>query len=222
MNGQLLGLTNLQPNGGGINVNITFNEEDCGCVDPNPGPGGTVRWEDITNKPACILDCAVLLEYIHTNGLFNLQDSDEIVVEVDELGINRLFLVPRGVEGTYGSAAKTITVTVNDKGVVTAIEEVDIEIASEQVTYTNESYPSVSNVKEILDQLVLVATRQTYVHNQISAATVWTINHNMGKRPSITILDAAGDLSFARPAYSDLNNLTLTFSEATTGVAYLN
>lgn len=222
--GQLLGISGLTPNGnGGFNANINFNADDCGCVTPPDGGGGSVAWEDITGKPVCILDCEVLLQYIQTNGLFNLRDSDEIVVEVDAQGINRLFLAPRGITNqAYGSASKTVTITVNEKGIVTAIQEQDIAITSQQATYTNTLYPLVTNVKEMLDALVLIASRQTYVHTQTVAATVWNITHNLGKNPSITILDAAGDLSFAKPAFVDLNNLTLTFSEAITGIAYLN
>lgn len=222
---QLLGISGLQSNaGGGVTLNITVNSDDCGCVPPPDGGGtGVVRWEDITGKPTCILDCEVLLQYIQQNGLFNLRDSSEILVEVDGQGINRLFLIDRGIiASTYGDANSTVRVTVNEKGIVTAIEQVDIQLEPNQVNYTNATYPSVTNLKEMLDQLVLIASRQSYEHNQTTAATTWNIAHNMGKRPSVTILDGAGDLSFGRIAYTDLNNITLTFSEAITGTAYLN
>lgn len=222
--GQLLGITGQPAAGGGANLQINFNSDECGCVTPDSdSPGGSVTWESIIGRPDCILDCNTLMEYIHEHGLFNLRDSDEIVVQIDGQGIYQLYLAPRGiVEATYGSASKTVTVTVNEKGVVTAIEEQDIEIAAGQVTYTNTEYPLITNLEEMLDQLVLIATRQTYVHTQSVASMTWTIAHNLGRRPSVTIIDAAGDLSVARIAYTDLNNLTLTFSEAITGTAYLN
>jgi len=61
-----------------------------------------------------------------------------------------------------------------------------------------------------------------YVHNQAIAASTWTINHNLNKYPSVTIIDSAGDYVFGLPSYTNTNTLILTFSAAFTGIAYLN
>lgn len=62
----------------------------------------------------------------------------------------------------------------------------------------------------------------SYVHNQVSAATVWTVNHNLGYQPNVSIIDSAGNNAFATIARPSLNQLTLTFSAAVGGVAYLS
>lgn len=54
------------------------------------------------------------------------------------------------------------------------------------------------------------------------ARSVWNINHGMGKRPSVTVIDTAGSVVQGEITYIDDNNLTLTFSAAFKGTAYLN
>ena len=61
-----------------------------------------------------------------------------------------------------------------------------------------------------------------YVYTQAIAASVWTINHNLNKYPSFTVIDSAGDVVFGLPSYPNANTLVLTLSAAFTGVAYLN
>lgn len=61
-----------------------------------------------------------------------------------------------------------------------------------------------------------------YVHEQSTSSATWVINHNLGKYPSITIIDSDGSEVFGEIEYVDTNNVTLTFSDAFTGKAYLN
>ena len=66
------------------------------------------------------------------------------------------------------------------------------------------------------------AFSETFVYDQGSPATVWTINHNMGKYPSVFVEDSAGDNVEGVVAFVDDNNLTITFNAAFSGTAYLN
>lgn len=61
-----------------------------------------------------------------------------------------------------------------------------------------------------------------YTHNQLSASTSWVINHNMGKYPSVQIIDSSGNNVYAGIAHPSDNQTVLTFSTAFGGVAYLN
>ena len=68
---------------------------------------------------------------------------------------------------------------------------------------------------------------KTFVFTQGVPATVWNpptgiINHNMGKFPSITVIDTANTVVTGEYTYIDNNNVTLTFSAAFAGKAYLN
>ena len=60
----------------------------------------------------------------------------------------------------------------------------------------------------------------TYV--QGVASTTWNIQHNLGKFPSITVIDTANTVVTGEYTYDDINNVTLTFSAGFAGKAYLN
>ncbi len=68
----------------------------------------------------------------------------------------------------------------------------------------------------------------TYVHHQNNASTTWTINHGMGKFPSVSIKFSSSDQiyenvgAFAGVVYTDKNNLTINLAAAESGYAYLN
>jgi heat shock protein HslJ len=62
----------------------------------------------------------------------------------------------------------------------------------------------------------------SYTHNQTTAATVWTVNHNLGKNPSVTVVDSAGTKVWGDEKHIDQNSLTITFSAAFSGKAYCN
>jgi hypothetical protein len=61
-----------------------------------------------------------------------------------------------------------------------------------------------------------------YTHTQGSASTSWVIPHLMNKRPSVSVFDASGNNVSGQIAHTDVNNLTITFNTAFSGVAYLN
>ena len=62
----------------------------------------------------------------------------------------------------------------------------------------------------------------TFIFTQAVADTVWNVNHNLGKFPSITVIDTANTVVAGEYTYIDNNNVTLTFSAAFAGKAYLN
>lgn len=56
---------------------------------------------------------------------------------------------------------------------------------------------------------------------QAVPAMVWTIDHNLGHRPHVTIFDPAGEEIFAPKTNPTLNRTTITFSPAAAGSARL-
>lgn len=64
--------------------------------------------------------------------------------------------------------------------------------------------------------------RENYVHDQQVASTTWVVNHNMNKYPSVNIVDTANDEVTGDVKYNSLNQITITFSAAFSGKAYLN
>ena len=62
----------------------------------------------------------------------------------------------------------------------------------------------------------------SFTYSQAVAEDTWNIQHNMGKFPSITVIDTANTVVTGQYTYIDNNNVTLTFSAAFAGKAYLN
>ena len=62
----------------------------------------------------------------------------------------------------------------------------------------------------------------SFVYAQAVAEDTWNIQHNMGKFPSITVIDTANTVVTGQYTYIDNNNVTLNFSAAFAGKAYLN
>ena len=55
----------------------------------------------------------------------------------------------------------------------------------------------------------------------IPSAT-WNITHNLGKFPSVSVVDTADQLMYGDTEYFNENSLTITFSAPFSGKAYLN
>lgn len=61
-----------------------------------------------------------------------------------------------------------------------------------------------------------------FTYNQIAASSTWVITHNLNKYPSVSVIDTASTTVIGAVTYDSLNQLTLTFSAAFSGKAYLN
>jgi hypothetical protein len=61
-----------------------------------------------------------------------------------------------------------------------------------------------------------------YVHDQSVASAVWTVAHNLGKHPSVSVVDTSGREVTGEVEHVDANNVELTFSAPFSGTAYLN
>jgi len=61
-----------------------------------------------------------------------------------------------------------------------------------------------------------------YIHYQDVASNRWTITHNMGKFPSVTVVSSAGEQVMADVNYKSSNVVEVSFMGAFAGIAYLN
>ena len=62
----------------------------------------------------------------------------------------------------------------------------------------------------------------TFIFEQAVAATTWDITHNLGKFPSVTVINNNNIVINGEVTYIDNNNVQLNFSAGFTGKAYLN
>ena len=63
---------------------------------------------------------------------------------------------------------------------------------------------------------------KTFVFTQVAPAATWVITHNLNKFPSVSVVDTANTSGFGAVEYNSANQLTITFSGAFAGKAYLN
>lgn len=63
---------------------------------------------------------------------------------------------------------------------------------------------------------------QHYTHLQNTTSSTWTVPHGLNKYPSVTVVDSAGTNIVGAVSYTSNNELTITFSSAFKGKAYLN
>lgn len=128
-------------------------------------------------------------------------------------------------------AGNAITIANNAK----ATAEQAREDASTAVQTANNAYALADNAMQAGDnvsQLVndagyvtqaeLAQATATYIHDQATAASVWTIVHNLGKYPSVSVVDTGGNLVCGNVEYVDDDTCVVKFNAAFKGTAYLN
>jgi hypothetical protein len=67
-----------------------------------------------------------------------------------------------------------------------------------------------------------IADLVSYRHLQGSAATVWTVNHNLNFYPNVTVYDSANSMVEGTVNHTNTVTLTITFSGAISGKAHLS
>ena len=67
-----------------------------------------------------------------------------------------------------------------------------------------------------------VGVETTYVHDQTTPVNPWVITHNLNRYPSVTVIDSGGSVVEGDLVYTSANLVTITFSGAFSGKAYLN
>ncbi|HET6497704.1 MAG TPA: DUF2793 domain-containing protein, partial [Coriobacteriia bacterium] len=61
----------------------------------------------------------------------------------------------------------------------------------------------------------------TFVHTQGSASATWTVNHNLGFRPSVEVFSVGGAEIDAAVLHTSVNQTVISFNTATAGSARL-
>lgn len=61
-----------------------------------------------------------------------------------------------------------------------------------------------------------------YEHNQTSASALWNVTHNLGKYPSVTVVDSGNSVVVGQIDHLSTNTLRISFRASFSGKAYLN
>lgn len=99
-------------------------------------------------------------------------------------------------------------------------EYVDSRIGgASTITFVPTSEITSTNVQAAIEE---VRSRSKYVHTQTSAATTWAITHNLRFYPNVSIVDSALSHVIGEVTYINENSLTVSFSSAFSGKAFLS
>jgi hypothetical protein len=71
-------------------------------------------------------------------------------------------------------------------------------------------------------QAAVNALEETYVFAQDTPASTWTVAHNLGRFPSVSVVDSAGTAWEGDVTYDSADQLTIRFRGGFSGKAYLN
>lgn len=130
---------------------------------------------------------------------------------------------------------KYITVTkTNNVSVVEQVEKETLEIHDPGVagppnslsigTVASGTTPQVTITGTAPSQTLnfVLPTGGIYTHNQGSSASTWTITHNLGYYPSVTVVDNGDNVVIGDVSYISANQVSVSFSASFGGKAYLS
>lgn len=107
--------------------------------------------------------------------------------------------------------------------VATEIEGVFVEPLAKVNAKASISCPDTpTNVCTILDLADIIADSGTYTQCFEIATVKWTITHNLGKFPSVTVVDLDNNMVIGDVDYLSTNIIQITFSIPFSGCAFLN
>lgn len=106
------------------------------------------------------------------------------------------------------------------------LEDNDLNAELDNYVTISRTYAGIENdlIKTTIDNnnFTIEAKSKTYIFEQAIPSATWNITHNLGKYPSVTVVDSAGEAVIITPTYIDENSLTLDFGAEFSGKAYLN
>ena len=110
------------------------------------------------------------------------------------------------------------TINANPSGVPSATEDHKGII---RIATLEEAIAGVDNKTAITPETLRKVT--TYVHTQNAASDTWVIEHNLNKKPSVSVVDSAETIITPNEIiYTSENTITLLFLSSFGGKAYLN
>lgn len=112
----------------------------------------------------------------------------------------------------------------SDRIAVEVIEAppVSVEVIEEGgVLVVEVDRPSAVEVVEVIHPGPQGPAGAFYLYTQATPATTWIINHNLGYRPAVELLDAGSQEIDGEIAHPSANQTVVTLNPATAGIARL-
>ena len=149
---------------------------------------------------------------VYNSDNINVQDNTDEIYDFIEI-------INKGVTCIDPVGDMVIVKEPNPKQVI----NVEYEVVSNKVTgFTNANNTTYPTSLAVYDLVLNNSGDKYFRYVQNLPAKIWSINHNLNKRPSIVVTDSAGTTVEGMINYVDINNLIITFNSAFSGYAELN
>ena len=170
-----------------------------GTVSLISGGGNNTAFSDLTSFR---ISKDSLANTLASNYILTLVDEPIMLAQVDDL--NNF--------GVYKLDSLTQDVTETDfyNANLTLIE-------SNGSLFSEETYGLITYPKAKEDE-----KDKNYVHPQPVASATWTVQHDLNKFPSVTSVNTNNIEMYGEVVFNDLNSLTINFSAAFSGQAFIN
>jgi hypothetical protein len=107
-------------------------------------------------------------------------------------------------------------------GITVNVTEEIVDVTTVQEVVTANVIEEIVDVTVSDGVTIYEGQDKQYEHIQSPASATWTVAHNLGKVPSVTVIDSTGRQVFGGVQHTDTNNTILTFSAPFSGKAYFN
>ena len=127
-----------------------------------------------------------------------------------------------GTQGTTGSQGASGTQGTQGLQGATGAGAQGVQGADGSQGIAGAGVNSTDDVPEGIDNLYFTPERVAYQHTQGTTSSSWVIQHNLGFYPNIVVQDSANSIVEGEIVYDSVNQVTLNFQAAFSGMAYLS
>lgn len=121
---------------------------------------------------------------------------------------------PVQITGRIGVKSNSVTGKVDVK---TVLPTMDHDKLNNRALPDQHPIDAITNLREILNKM------WTFTYEQGEPSENWVIQHNLGRNPSVIIVDSAGSVQIPdQITYDNENKITIQFIGAFAGKAFLN
>lgn len=169
---------------------------------------------------------------VNTDGTYNIQlaGGTDIYKNILNKSISTPLavgncVIVRYTQGNVGNGYISEKMGIDNRGGATSIGVTSVDGMTGDVILNDVKYVAQSLTTTQQTQArtnIGVINDKTYTYTQSTATATWSIAHNLNKYPSVSIVDSSGNMVMGEVSYTDSNNLTVTFSAAFSGKAFLN
>lgn len=160
----------------------------------------------------------------------NGDSSNKFVPYKRATGLETLTGISGGGSGGSGGSTSSIIgdmlksiYDANNNGIVDNAEAVNGKVVDDTKTTSNNLWTA-SQTNSAITSAVSSSTNsdKNFVFNQNTPSSSWVISHNLNKYVTVTIVDSAENVVVGDILYNSLNQITVNFSGAFSGIAYIN